>query len=713
MRLARVSIEGFRSIEKRLATVIDTHVTVLLGANDHGKTNFLDALRLMNREHGFEPDDLNWDCTDRAEELPAIEFELDLNETERRELVQLDIAQRLEAAAIERSVEHEGEIGEIDEAATKADGALKGADEEVEAAAKAANEAREALQADPEGDEAKESYTAAQEASHRAKEVAAEASKTKEELAARGEEASLALALAEARMRQAKGLRESGRLEDSNVEEAAEQAEGAAAAAAKALKKAEGKARGAQAEVDELPEGAEEAARSEPEAALRSAQEEEKAARKASLRAQRAASRERRAAGALAKVAEGNRRAEELDLPVAKLTKPRKAPEGIVVKRVGLKGELEIELCEGIEGEALRLLVARRLPRVELVRPQDHLPDDVSAKGLRDEQNAFMRGIFLYAGIEEADWRWIFTQDSRSRMRLEQASQRLNERLRESWSQGSHLDFQLAHDSKRGRIALEIKDPSVSSRFTKPSQRSGGFTHFFALKTVLHAMQSESRASSYIWLFDEPGIHLHPDGQRDLIQVMETLSQANQVLYTTHSIFLANQNYPTRHRLLLRNRAGTELDSKPFVSRWRTALAALGFSLAGTVLFAPHVLLVEGDSDAIYVTATLRRLIADGHLDADLNRFSAIPTGERQHRRPDPHPDRRDSGQRTTQAGPIGRWRRGGQGEAKGGRGAGRPASDRDQGTLAGRDEHRGPLAGCKDPLPGGRRRLPDERVRA
>jgi predicted ATP-dependent endonuclease of OLD family len=239
-----------------------------------------------------------------------------------------------------------------------------------------------------------------------------------------------------------------------------------------------------------------------------------------------------------------------------------------------------------------------------------------------------MRGIFLYAGITEDDWDWIFTQDPHSRMRLETASEKLNETLRESWSQGSHLTFQLAHDSKRSRIALEIKDPSVSTRFTKPSQRSGGFTHFFALKTVLHAMQCESPASSYLRLFDEPGIHLHPDGQRDLIQVMETLSETNQALYTTHSIFLANQNYPTRHRLLLRTKAGTELDSKPYVSRWRTALAALGFSLAGTVLFAPHVLLVEGDSDAIYVTAILRRLIADGHLDLDLNRFSVIPTGD-------------------------------------------------------------------------------------
>jgi chromosome segregation ATPase len=228
MRLARVSIEGFRSIEKKLETVIDPHVTVLLGANDHGKTNFLDALRLMNREHGFEPDDLNWDCTGRAEELPAIEFVLDLNENERRELVQLDIAQRLETAAVERSVERQGEIEEIDEEVTKADGDLKGAEEEVEAAARSANDAREALQADPESDEAKKSYAVAQEASHRAKEEAAKVRKAKEGLAARAAEASLALALAEARVRQAKGLREGGQLEDASVEEAAEEAEGVA-----------------------------------------------------------------------------------------------------------------------------------------------------------------------------------------------------------------------------------------------------------------------------------------------------------------------------------------------------------------------------------------------------------------------------------------------------------------------------------------------------
>lgn len=628
MQLVKISIEGFRSIGKRLEMVIDPRVTVLLGANDHGKTNFLDALGFLNRERSFESDDLNWDRVKDDSEFPAIRYTLQVSAKEREELARLDIARRLEGAATERCVSAEGEISAIAESMEEANEEIERATEALEAAAASANETREASDAEPENQEAKASLAATHQTLQNAKTNAEQMKKAKEALEPRLVQARLALSLAEARQRQSAALRELGEITDDYVEKLAEEAERFGESTSKALKKSASKVRNAQAQVDELPEGAEESARAEAESELQAAQADEKAADEQQKKALRAARRERAAADALARLASGDRLARELDLPMADLTKAREAPDQIVVERIGLKGRLEIEPCEDIEAAAVEEFVKARLPRVELVQPDDHLPDDVSASQLRGDQSAFMRGIFLYAGITEDEWDWIFTQDSRSRMRLETASEKLNETLRASWSQGSHLTFQLAHDSKRSRIALEIKDPSVSTRFTKPSQRSGGFTHFFALKTVLHAMQCESPASSYVWLFDEPGIHLHPDGQRDLIQVMETLSETNQVLYTTHSIFLANQNYPTRHRLLMRTKAGTELDSKPYVSRWRTALAALGFSLAGTVLFAPHVLLVEGDSDAIYVTAILRRLIADGHLDLDLNRFSVIPTGD-------------------------------------------------------------------------------------
>ena len=99
MRLVRVSIEGYRSIKERLEVTLDPHVTVLLGANDHGKTNFLQALRHLNEAEGFETDDLNWDHADKAESLPVLRFELELAEDEQKYLVRLDSAARLASAA--------------------------------------------------------------------------------------------------------------------------------------------------------------------------------------------------------------------------------------------------------------------------------------------------------------------------------------------------------------------------------------------------------------------------------------------------------------------------------------------------------------------------------------------------------------------------------------------------------------------------------------
>ena len=35
--------------------------TVVLGANDHGKTNLLNAIRTLNDDCGFTSEDENWD----------------------------------------------------------------------------------------------------------------------------------------------------------------------------------------------------------------------------------------------------------------------------------------------------------------------------------------------------------------------------------------------------------------------------------------------------------------------------------------------------------------------------------------------------------------------------------------------------------------------------------------------------------------------------
>jgi hypothetical protein len=50
--------------------------------------------------------------------------------------------------------------------------------------------------------------------------------------------------------------------------------------------------------------------------------------------------------------------------------------------------------------------------------------------------------------------------------------------------------------------------------------------------------------------------------------------------------------------------------------------------LPGTILFANRVLLVEGDSDPVFLNSNLLKLIESGMIDADLNDLSIISTGE-------------------------------------------------------------------------------------
>jgi predicted ATP-dependent endonuclease of OLD family len=141
---------------------------------------------------------------------------------------------------------------------------------------------------------------------------------------------------------------------------------------------------------------------------------------------------------------------------------------------------------------------------------------------------------------------------------------------------------------------------------------------------VLHARRKKHPANSYLYLFDEPGVFLHPKGQKDLIQVFEQLSDETQIVYATHSLFMLNQNFPERHRLITRDSAGTKVDQKPYRANWRLATDALGVHLTANILFSPSVLLVEGDSDPLYLYELFRALNSGSHLDADANMLGIL-----------------------------------------------------------------------------------------
>jgi hypothetical protein len=338
----------------------------------------------------------------------------------------------------------------------------------------------------------------------------------------------------------------------------------------------------------------------------------------------------RDAADILARIGAG-----EVELP-AEYTPPSpdamdldSLPNEVELGRTGLAGELEVIECGVLDRGRTLAFFREHCPRVELIEPRSEVPDNATVDSINEADNDFMRGIFHYAGLEPDEWQDLFQQNDRTTKRLSRASVVLNQTLSDSWSAGKGLEFHLDHNESA--IDLKIDDPSVAHRFVRASRRSSGFTHFFSLKTVLFAREKASGASQFIWLFDEPGVFLHPDGQRDLLQEFETLARSNQLIYATHSVFLINKNYPARHRLIVKDDRGTVVDQKPFTGRWRAALDALGLSFPGSLLFATRVLLVEGDSDPILINADLQKLIEFEVLTVDLNQLSPVATGDSKH----------------------------------------------------------------------------------
>jgi recombinational DNA repair ATPase RecF len=99
VRLTRVTIEGYRSIRERLELDLDDRITIVLGANDHGKTNVLHAVLHLNEGEPFDAArDLNWDLEGRPEEFPSIRYRLALSDDERQSFLERENGRRTVAA---------------------------------------------------------------------------------------------------------------------------------------------------------------------------------------------------------------------------------------------------------------------------------------------------------------------------------------------------------------------------------------------------------------------------------------------------------------------------------------------------------------------------------------------------------------------------------------------------------------------------------------
>jgi len=116
---------------------------------------------------------------------------------------------------------------------------------------------------------------------------------------------------------------------------------------------------------------------------------------------------------------------------------------------------------------------------------------------------------------------------------LKVANKKLRAIFDGKWSQ-SHLEVELDVNNN----CLEILLSEGGDKYTELKLRSDGFRQFLALISLASSLEEKN----IVLLIDEVELHLHYDGQADLLQTLAKQDFAKKIIYSTHSIGCLPEN---------------------------------------------------------------------------------------------------------------------------------------------------------------------------
>ncbi|MBI4094750.1 MAG: AAA family ATPase [Candidatus Liptonbacteria bacterium] len=256
---------------------------------------------------------------------------------------------------------------------------------------------------------------------------------------------------------------------------------------------------------------------------------------------------------------------------------------------------------------------------------EDRLNHRIPKAEITGKTNDVTNGLMKLAGLNTKEAA-IFEDTAVARQLRLNGAKELTKQLKKLWIQGKEddIEIKLSLSNDGNFLNIDIEDFNT---YGDVSTRSRGFLFFlsFILKFKEY---HDGDLKDFIFLIDEPGIFLHPRGQKDLLLYLENLSEFNQMIYTTHSPFMINRLNNFRVRVVSKDKEkGTQVDVKPYIHNWKSLRASLGMMLADSFYYADNNLVVEGPSDRLYLLTLLKTFNENRFIKADLNILSIIDSG--------------------------------------------------------------------------------------
>lgn len=214
--------------------------------------------------------------------------------------------------------------------------------------------------------------------------------------------------------------------------------------------------------------------------------------------------------------------------------------------------------------------------------------------------------------------------------KIEGAQNRISDQIFEYWSQNTHLQVRVEFAEGKPedpppfnsghvvRTRIENKRHRASVDF---DERSTGFVWFFSFLVWFDEVKRAYSKNLFL-LLDEPGLSLHGKAQLDLLRYFnEKLRPYHQVLYSTHSPWMIDGDYPLsirtvedvvvpekrddrRNLITSEKLLGTKVGDRIWSSDPDTIFpmqAYAGWENSQFLFVGKHNLLVEGPSEILYI----------------------------------------------------------------------------------------------------------------
>lgn len=240
-----------------------------------------------------------------------------------------------------------------------------------------------------------------------------------------------------------------------------------------------------------------------------------------------------------------------------------------------------------------------------------------SGKTLDDSQGRIINAMFKCANLSIHDIHELGVKkrnstaasekrrkDRRNSM-LNAASTEVSKKFNEWYKRRKH---RIHYRADGHHFHIWVSDDRLQDVEIELESRSKGFQWFFSFYLIFSA-ESEEGHKDAVLLLDEPGLHLHPVAQQELIAFFESLADKNPIIYTTHSPFMIDGDHYDRVRPVVEDRKSghsrVSADGWPEDAETIFPLhAAVGYKIIEEVFYRnKKTVLVEGYTDLLYLRA--------------------------------------------------------------------------------------------------------------